>query len=123
MPKNTKRKRFHRNRTLALSERDIEHQVIQLLEKADKIIQSDIDLAQNYANQAKGIQMKTRARFPSQWKKRFCKHCKSFLYPGINCRVRLSSSNKRLVIKCFHCNQYSRIPYNNKEGNSERINR
>ncbi|TFG10950.1 ribonuclease P [Candidatus Heimdallarchaeota archaeon] len=81
------------------------------MEQADDAIQTDNDLAQKLANQARRVQMRTRVKFPAEWKRRFCKHCKSFLYPGKNCRVRLSSSNKVIAILCFNCNRYSRIPY------------
>ena len=107
----TKKRRSRKSRSSILSRKDIENQIIDLLEKADGAIKNDMDMAQKYALQAKKIQMRTRIKFPSQWKKRFCKHCKSFLSPGINCRVRLSSSNKVIAIKCFQCNKYTRIPY------------
>ena len=106
-----KRRRSRKSRSTILSKKDIEQQVIDLLEKADEVIKNDIDMAQKYALQARKIQMRTRIQFPPQWKKRFCKHCKSFLSPGINCRVRLSSTNKVIAIKCFQCDKYTRIPY------------
>ncbi|MHA1953188.1 MAG: ribonuclease P protein component 4 [Candidatus Heimdallarchaeaceae archaeon] len=81
------------------------------MKEADRVIGEDLELAQKYALQARKIQMRTRIKFPPQWTKRFCKQCKSFLYPGINSQVRLSSSNKVVAIKCFHCNGYTRIPY------------
>ncbi|MHA1202886.1 MAG: ribonuclease P protein component 4 [Candidatus Heimdallarchaeaceae archaeon] len=109
---------FHRNRrkprrkkNQILSREDIGEQIISLMEQANETIKTDNDLAQKLAKQARKLQMRTRAKFPSEWKKRFCKHCKSFLYPGKNCRIRLSSSNKVVAILCFECNNYSRIPY------------
>ena len=111
----SKKRRFRKTKAFGLTKKDIEKQVIRLLEKADDIIKDDMDMAQKYALQARKIQMRTRIKFPSQWKKRFCKHCKSFLYPGINSRVRLSSTNKTIAINCFHCNKYTRIPYYRKK--------
>lgn len=107
----SKRKRSRRAKQPLISQDDITERVIYLLREADRVIGDDIEMAQKYALQARKIQMRTRIRFPSQWTKRFCKQCKSFLYPGINSRVRLSSSNKVVAIKCFHCNGYTRIPY------------
>lgn len=106
-----RRKRIRKPKQPLISQEDIKKQVKFLLEEADRIIGQDFEMAQKYALQARRIQMRTRIKFPSQWTKRFCKYCKSFLYPGINSRVRLSSSNKVIAIKCFHCNGYSRIPY------------
>ncbi|MHA1687656.1 MAG: ribonuclease P protein component 4 [Candidatus Heimdallarchaeaceae archaeon] len=87
------------------------YQIEALLRYADNVIHINNALAQIYALKARKIQMKTRTRFPPYWKKRFCRHCKSFLYPGINAIVRLSSSNKVVTIKCLKCNSYTRFPY------------
>ena len=101
-----------RKKKQTLSKEDIIGQIYSLIKQADEAIKEDKDeIAQKLANQARKLQMRTRVKFPTQLKKRFCKHCKSFLYPGINCRVRLSSSNKVIAILCFNCNQYTRIPY------------
>jgi ribonuclease P protein subunit RPR2 len=106
-----RKKRSRKGKSLALSPEDVESKVIWLLEEANRLIQEDYELAQQYANRARRIQMRTRIKFPSIWKKRFCKHCKIFLYPGVNCQVRLSSTNKVIAIKCSECKGYTRIPY------------
>ncbi|MCE7742553.1 MAG: ribonuclease P [Candidatus Heimdallarchaeota archaeon] len=114
------RRKPRRKKTQILSQEDIRDQVISLMEQANETIKTDNDLAQKLAKQARKLQMRTRIKFPSEWKKRFCKHCKSFLYPGKNCRVRLSSSNKVVATLCFNCNRYTRIPYyQRKEGINE----
>ncbi len=107
----TKKRRNRKHRFQILSQEDYQEQVVSLLIKADEIISEDMEKAQQFAKQARKIQMKTRIKFPPEWKKRFCKHCKAFLYPGINCRVRLSSTNRVIAIKCDHCNKYTRVPY------------
>jgi ribonuclease P protein subunit RPR2 len=111
LPSRSRKKRTRRSKKPLISQDNITEQVIYLLEEADKIIGEDLEMAQKYAMQARKIQMRTRIRFPPQWTKRFCKQCKAFLHPGINSRVRLSSSNRVVAIKCFHCNSYTRIPY------------
>jgi len=108
------KRKHRRKKTLILSGGDIKNRIVGLLELADKTIKHDIEMAQKYALQARKLQMKTRIKFPSEWKKRFCKHCKTFLYPGINSRIRLSSTNKVVSIKCFNCKKYTRIPYYQK---------
>lgn len=108
------RKKHRRKKSLMVSGGDIKDRIVELLELADKTIKHDVEMAQKYASQARKLQMKTRIKFPSEWKKRFCKHCKTFLYPGINSRIRLSSTNKVVSIKCFNCKNYTRIPYYQK---------
>ena len=106
-----KRSRKGKGKSLVLSLEEVKDKVIWLLEEANRLIREDYELAQEYASRAQKIQMRTRIKFPSQWKKRFCKHCKIFLYPGVNCQVRLSSTNKVIAIICSKCNGYTRIPY------------
>ncbi len=111
-----KRRKPRRKKKQILSHEDIREQIVSLMEQANEVIKTDNELAQKLAKQARKIQMRTRVKFPSEWKKRFCKHCKDFLYPGKNCRVRLSSSNKVIAILCYNCNRYSRIPYYKRKG-------
>ena len=119
-PQRTRKRKYRKHRFQVLSQEDYEAQIVSLLKKADEIISKDMDKAQQFAKQARKIQMKTRIKFPPEWKKRFCKHCRTFLYPGINCRVRLSSTNRVIAIKCNHCNKYTRIPYyRSKEAKNE----
>lgn len=106
-----RKKKSRKRKSLTLSPEEVKDKVIWLLEEANRLIREDYELAQEYASRAQKIQMRTRIKFPSQWKKRFCKHCKIFLYPGVNCQVRLSSTNKVVAIKCSECNGYTRIPY------------
>ncbi len=109
----SKKNRFSTSR-IKLPKKLIEDRINYLMEMADTVIVYNLELAQRYAKQARNIQKKTRVKFPQKWKKRFCKHCKTFLYPGINSRVRLSSSNKTIVIYCNNCSKYTRIPYRNR---------
>ena len=109
--KKQRKYRKRKNRFLTIGNKEIEDQIVALLQRADEIMKEDPILAQKYAKQARKIQMKTRIKFPPQWKKRFCKNCKTFLYPGINSRIRLSSTNRVVAVKCFECNNYTRIPY------------
>jgi ribonuclease P protein subunit RPR2 len=39
-----------------------------------------------------------------------CKRCKSFIYPDVNCRVRLQQSREpHVVITCLICGKHTRI--------------
>lgn len=119
-----RKKKSRRGKSLVLSPEDVENRVIWLLEEANRLIQEDYELAQQYAKRVRRIQMRTRIKFPSLWKKRFCKHCNIFLYPGVNCQVRLSSTNKVIAMKCSECKGYTRIPYyRRREEYNEGFNR
>jgi ribonuclease P protein subunit RPR2 len=66
-------------------------------------------LANRYVKLARRIAMKYRISIPSPLKRKFCKHCYSFLKPGVNSRVRLAK--KRVIIACQECNKFMRLPY------------
>ncbi|MHA1639306.1 MAG: ribonuclease P protein component 4 [Candidatus Heimdallarchaeota archaeon] len=78
-----------------------------LLTRADAIYKTDQELALRYGQLARKIAMKARVKIPPKWRVRFCRNCKSFLYPGITARVRLkkSSTHSRLLYTCLLCNE------------------
>lgn len=80
-----------------------------LFEEAAKVFKNDKKLANRYVKIARKIGMKTKIRIPSKFKKRFCKHCLSYLVPGVNCRVR--TKNGKLVYYCLECKRFMRYPY------------
>jgi RNase P subunit RPR2 len=44
-----------------------------------------------------------------------CRHCKSFIYPGVNCRVRVQQKREpHMVITCEVCGETTRIPLRKK---------
>ncbi len=92
-----------------LSKKEIQTCISKILKRAES--ETDAFLRTKQALQARKIQMKTRSKFPSKWKNRFCKNCKTFLYPGDNCHVRLNASKKTIIITCHNCKAKSRIPY------------
>ncbi|MEX2701663.1 MAG: ribonuclease P protein component 4 [Candidatus Baldrarchaeota archaeon] len=93
--------------------KDIARQRIELLfEMADKIYRQHPDLAQRYIDLARKIGMRCRVKIPRRLKRRICKHCKSFLIPGVNCRVRLRTNRfPHLVVTCLKCGRQMRYPY------------
>ena len=80
-----------------------------LFEKAENIFPKDQKLADRYVEIARKIAMKAQISIPSKLKKKFCKKCYKFLFPGVNCRVRIR--NKRLIYSCLNCKNYMRFPY------------
>ncbi|MBD3191747.1 MAG: ribonuclease P [Candidatus Heimdallarchaeota archaeon] len=81
-----------------------------LLSKADEIYPQDHQLAQRYGELARKIAMKVRIRLPEKWSKRYCRHCKRFLYPGINAHIRVKPGKpSRVILYCHYCDQGSTI--------------
>jgi ribonuclease P protein subunit RPR2 len=65
-------------------------------------------LSNRYVFFARKISMRYLVPIPEKYKRNFCKHCYSYLIPVKNCRVRISRS--KIIISCFNCKKYCRIP-------------
>lgn len=70
------------------------------------------DRSNRYVKLAKKIAMKAKVRIPKELRRRMCKNCLSYLRPGKNCRIR--TKEKKLIIYCFDCRKFIRIPLLNK---------
>ena len=81
----------------------------QLFSEAAVKFKYDKLLADRYVYMARKLSMKYKTKIPADLKKRYCKHCKAFLVPGGNCRVRVS--NGKLVYLCLECQHFMRFPY------------
>ncbi len=79
-----------------------------LFQEAQKIFSQNPALAHRYVTLARNIAMKVKVRIPLELKRRFCKHCYKYLQPGVNARVRVS--NGKVIISCFECKKFMRIP-------------
>lgn len=84
-----------------------------LFEQAALQFPKNKSLVNRYVTLARKIQMKVRMRMPTIFKRRFCKHCYAYLQPGVNSRVR--TLNKKVVISCFECKRFMRIPLQKKK--------
>ena len=83
-----------------------------LFRRAEEVIREDARLAQRYVEIARRVAMKARIRLPRKWRRRLCKHCKVFLTPGVNCRVRLRQNRyPHITVYCFNCRRFTRYPY------------
>ncbi len=85
----------------------------QLLAEADEVFSSDKKQANRYVQLARNIAMKVKAKIPVELKRRFCKHCYSYLRPGVNSRIRTRAG--KVVISCFECKKFMRIPMKHKK--------
>ena len=79
-----------------------------LFKEADNIFEENPELANKYVKTARKIAMKLRLRFPRGLKRKFCKHCYSYLKPGVNCRIRTKDGN--VVYSCLVCKKHMRFP-------------
>ena len=82
-----------------------------LFRLAKRRISEEPQLAQRYAEIARKIAMRSRLRLPKEYRRMICRHCKSFIYPGVNCRVRIQQKREpHMVITCLVCGKITRIP-------------
>ncbi|MBS3108402.1 ribonuclease P [Candidatus Woesearchaeota archaeon] len=80
-----------------------------LFSEADEIFKKNPKLANRYVELARKIAMKIKLRMPRKFKRKYCKHCYSYLKHGVNCQTRI---NKKIVLTyCFNCKKYTRIPF------------
>ena len=80
-----------------------------LFKEAKKVFKKDPKLANRYVKLAREMSMKYKVKIPSQLKRRFCKHCYSYLMPSVNARVRTREG--KVVYYCLECKKYMRFPY------------
>ena len=79
----------------------------ELFKEADAQFSKDKELSNKYVKIARKMAMKLNLRLPRDIKRKFCKHCYSYLKPGKNCRVRIHKS--RIIYYCLECKKYMRF--------------
>jgi len=77
---------------------------------------SDQKLANRYVKLARKIAMKARIPVPRALKRRFCKHCYTYLNSK-NSKIRLQGKSKgrRVVYTCLKCKKHMRFMYKAKK--------
>jgi len=80
-----------------------------LFKQAKEIFKKDKSLANRYVKLARELSMKYKVPIPKPLKRRFCKHCYSYLMPSINIRIRTRQG--KVVYYCLECKKYMRFPY------------
>ncbi len=82
-----------------------------LFKLAREMIHEDPALAQRYVDIARRIAMRVQVRLPVEYRRMVCRHCKGFIVPGVNCRVRIQPRREpHVVITCLRCGGHMRIP-------------
>src|SRR3989338_9747714 len=79
-----------------------------LFDEAKDSFKKNPKLSNKHIKLTRRLAMKYKIKMPSDLKKKFCKHCYSYLVPGVNCRVRIHKS--RVIYYCFSCKNYNRQP-------------
>ena len=88
--------------------KEVKAKVLDYFKKADDVFKKDKDQANEYIKKARRAAMKHKLRL-GKLKRKFCKHCYSYLKPGVNSRTRTNKG--KIVIYCMECKRYTRIPY------------
>jgi ribonuclease P protein subunit RPR2 len=70
---------------------------------------TDQKLADRYAKLIQKIAQKVKLKLPRITKRRICKHCNTFLKPGINCRIRVNKGKSTYF--CETCKRYMRFGF------------
>ena len=79
-----------------------------LLEEAEKsTISGEKEFAKRYVYLARRIAMRYRVKIPREKRIWICKNCYSYLYPGVNCRIRIKRNT--ITIFCEECKSYKRF--------------
>ena len=82
-----------------------------LFSLAKEVASEDPELAQRYVQIARRVAMRTRLRLPREYRSLICRKCKSFILPGVNCRIRIQQRREpHMVITCLNCGGHTRIP-------------
>ena len=81
--------------------------VKKLFEEAKLQFNKNRNLSNKYVKLARKAAMRVNLRIPRELKRKFCKHCYSYLVPGKNSRVRIHKS--RIIYYCFNCKKYMRF--------------
>ena len=82
--------------------------ISKLFKQAEEVFPKNKALANRYVTLARKIAMKVKVRIPLTLKRRFCKHCYKYLQSGKNSRTRTREG--KVVISCFECKKFTRIP-------------
>jgi ribonuclease P protein subunit RPR2 len=80
----------------------------ELFTQADTVFTTNKGLAHRYVTLARKLQMKAKVRMPRELKRKYCKHCYKYLRSGVNGRIR--TRDGKVVISCFECKKFTRIP-------------
>lgn len=86
-----------------------------LFKKAESAaLAGEVNRANRYTHLARKIGMRYNVTIPSQYRRRFCKRCYSYLMPSVTCRARVR--NGMVVTRCSECGYINRYGYSKRSG-------
>ena len=87
-----------------------------LFSLAREVVHDDPTLAQRYVDIARKVAMAAKVRLPIEFRRQVCRHCKSYVLPGLNCRIRIKQKREpHVVLTCSNCSKQMRIPLHKKK--------
>ena len=97
----------------------VRERVSALFAHAAEEFRSHPERSHRYVAMAVKLCMRYNMNMPGEFRKRFCKSCKSYLVPGENSRVRTSPSQKAVIMTCLECGTISRHPYRKEKSKAK----
>lgn len=88
---------------------------VKYINMADEVFLHDKKLADRYVSLARSTAMKYQVTIPRDYKRKFCRHCHSYLRPGINLRVRMAKGKRHAVYYCLECRKHMRLGIGKKD--------
>jgi len=82
-----------------------------LFREAEIEYKNDPKLSHRYVFLARKIAMKYNLKLPSELKRKFCKQCHHYLFPGKNCIVRTNQDTQCVESTCLDCKHINRFGY------------
>jgi len=83
-------------------------QIKELFQKAETAFKKSPEEADRLVRKARNLAMSRRLKLPKELKRRFCKHCYAFFFPGKTVRIRTRQG--KVIYYCFACKKFTRIP-------------
>lgn len=90
-----------------------------LIKQADNMFHLNPQLSNRYIYLLRKIAMKYNVKIKPEYKRKFCKHCYSYLRPSVNVRIRVS--NGKVVYYCLNCKKFMRFPYIKEQKEKRRL--
>lgn len=81
-----------------------------LFKEAEKAaVEGNFDRSDRYVELARKIGMRYNVTIPSEYRRRSCKKCHSYLFPDKTCRARVK--NGMVVSRCDNCGTINRFKF------------
>ncbi|MFH1834746.1 MAG: hypothetical protein ABH851_01000 [Methanobacteriota archaeon] len=76
----------------------------------EAVSEKDFEQADYLISLAREIGMKYNIRFPTKYKRLYCKHCYKFIQSQARSKTRVDSKNNRVEVSCLSCGKKMFFP-------------